>query len=286
MTKPAFTTGLVGLLLAVLAVSAAATSPWTREPGHGYAQVAVYTILPYDRLVVNGTEEYRVGRELQDTTVEAYLEHGLAEGWTATAVVPWRWLEAGDVVDDPAFPLTIEEGSKAGLGNVRVGVRRRLARGAWSVAAGLDVEMPTADFDAATGLRTGIDAWSVVPGLAVGRGSARSYGSLHAGVALRSDGYSEQWRAGFEYGRRPFDRWWFVAGIEVVQSLRNGDRVPVPTNLETGLYLDEQGVVAPVLKTLYEIDPRWGVMATVQGGFAGDFVARSPFLGAAVFARY
>ncbi len=146
--------------------------------------------------------------------------------------------------------------------------------------------MPTADFDATTGLRTGVDAWTVVGGLAVGRGSARTYGSAHVGVALRSNGYSEQWRAGFEFGRRAFTRWWFVAGIEAVQSLRNGDRVPAATNLETGLYLDEQEVVAPVLKALYEIDPRWGVMGTVQGGFLGDFVARSPFLGAAVFARY
>ena len=282
--------------LAVLAtVPPAQAGPWTRPAGEGYVQAALYAILPYDE-VFGGEAPFVTSREMVDLTIEAYVEHGLTDAWTLLGAVPAKWVASGDAVAGRSLDVLPEEGSRLAPGAVRLGLRRALTRDGWVSAVQFDVELPTGTFDETTGLRTGIDGTALVPSVRLGRGGARSYGFAHFGVALRTGGYSEQIRAGFEYGRRVFGgEWLFVAGIEVVQSLRNeprrdtirdGERPDEITNLATALYLDEQEVIAPVLKAIRSFGGRWGVMGTVQGGFTGNQVARSPFLGFAIFAHY
>lgn len=288
-------TTLIASILVLLGGPALAGSPWTRAAGSGYVQAAFYVIPAHDELF--GSEDpFVTERRITDVTLEAYAEHGLTDGWTLLGAVPLKFLEAGDPSDAPSLVAGTEAGSLTALGNVRLGVRRAITRGAWVSAAQLDVEMPTGDFDAPTGLRSGIDGFAFVPSVSVGRGRARDYWFAHLGVAWRNRGYGEQLRAGVEYGRRVFgDDWLFVAGLEVLQSfdddgrrdaILGGARADELTNLATGLYVDDQEVVSPVLKAIYTVDPTWGASFTVQGGFAGKQVARSPFLGVAVFAIY
>jgi len=274
------------LVLALLAPTARAGSPWSQESGEGYAQAAFYWILPYDELFA-GDDVFVTSREITDITLEAYLEHGIADAWTMIAAVPFKQLDAGSAVDGATVPVLPDEGSVSALGALRLGVKRQLTGGAWASAMQLDVELPTGSLDDATGLRSGIDGTAWVPSFSVGQGLANGYWFAHAGVAIRDEGYSEQFRGGFEYGRRAFgDRWLFVGGIEIVDSFRNGNRTVEPTNAASGLYLDRQEVVAPVLKAIYRAGAGWGVSGTVQGGFDGHLIARSPFLGIAVFTNY
>lgn len=274
------------LALVLVATAAHAGSPWSQSPGAGYAQAAFYWIPAYDELF-GADDVFVTSREITDMTLEAYVEHGVFDGWTVIGALPFKLLDAGSAVDEATLPVLPDEGSVSTLGAVRLGVKRQLTGGAWASAAHLDVELPTGSLDDATGLRSGIDGTAWIPSVSVGQGRARGYWFAHAGVAIRDDGYSDQFRGGFEYGRRAFgDRWLFVGGIEIVDSFRNGERAVEPTNAATGLYVDRQEVVAPVLKAIYETDAGWGVSGTMQGGFDGYLIARSPFLGVAVFTKY
>lgn len=280
---------LVGLLgPAVAAPVARARSPWTPERGHGYAQAALYAIAPYDRVITDSGDEFDTGRTLTDLTLEFYVEHGLTRDWTLIVVAPFKFLDAGDLNPDASIsPTTIESGSLAAPGNLRLGIRRALARGDWNAALQLDVEAPTGAFREETGLRTGYDAWSIAPVLGVGRGTERGYWYAYAGGGWSGNDYSSSWRVGIEGGRRSAGgRWWWIGALEALQSFHDGDRVEAPTNLETGLYVNDQEVLAPVIKVLYRASARWGVQATVQGGITGNFVARSPFVGLALSTEY
>lgn len=280
----------VALLLCLLlpASTAEARSPWTRARGDGFAQAALYAIAPYDRVITESGDEFETARTLTDLTLELYAEHGITDAWTLVAVVPFKRLDAGDpnpAVD--AGTAGIESGSLTAPGNVRLGLRRSLARGAWTAAVQLDVEAPTAEFHRGTGLRSGYDAWSMAPVVSLGRGQERSYWYAFAGGGWRGNGYSNFWRAGIEGGRSSGGgRWWWIGSLEVLQTLHDGDRIDPPTNRATALYVDEQEVVAPVLKVLRRVNGRWALQGTLQGGITGNFVARSPFVGLAVFTEY
>lgn len=281
---------LVALLLCLLflATTAEARSPWTRARGDGFAQAAFYAIAPYDRVITESGDEFETARTLTDLTMELYAEHGITDTWTVVAVVPFKHLDAGDPNPEiSADTPPTEAGSLTALGNIRLGLRRSLARGTWNVAVQLDVEAPTAEFRTGTGLRSGYDAWSAVPVVSVGRGRDHSYWYAFAGGGWRGNGYSNFWRAGIEGGRSSGKgRWWWIGSLEILQTLHDGDRLDPTTNVATALYVDEQEVVAPVFKVLHRVSERWGLQGTLQGGFTGNFVARSPFVGLAVFAEY
>jgi hypothetical protein len=143
----------VGVLLLIVATPAAAGSPWTREQGRGFVQLAGYSIGPYETLFRSSGDDFRTGREIRDDTVELYAEHGLTSRWTLVGTLPWKRIEAGDPVADPTLsPATVAAGSRSTPGNAELGVRRKLVDGGFVLSGQLDLELPTGSFDEATGL--------------------------------------------------------------------------------------------------------------------------------------
>ena len=167
MPIPTHVPGGVLLASALLAATATTTStataqsPWAQESGGGFVQLAAYSI-QYDKLFRSSGSDFRTSREIRDVTAELYGEYGVGEDWTLIGRVPLKFLDAGDPVPESTLPLTIQQGSFTAFGNVEFGVRHQFVQteGGFVVAAQFDVELPTSDFDEATGLRSGYDAFT------------------------------------------------------------------------------------------------------------------------------
>lgn len=278
---------MVGLAILMSLPAKAAANPWAKPKGEGFFQLSYYTIGPYDRLFQDSGGDFRLGREVTDASVEAYLEYGVTDAWTVVGVLPFKATETGDPVSDPTItPPTIAAGTFDRSGNMRVGARRQFVNGKYVLSGQFDVELPTGDFAPETGLSTGYDAYTFTPSVAAGKGWTRAYVYGYLGVDLRTNDFSSSWRTGFEGGYRFFGRLWLIGLLDVVGSFENGDIVLPQANLETGLYVNDQEYVAYGAKALIEITRKIGLQFTYYTAASGNNVASSPLSGFGVFVKW
>ncbi len=277
------------LLLAALAIvqrTASAQSAWTQPEGGGFVQLSLTTVGPYDELFQRKGPDFRTGRDITESTLQVYGELGLTEDWTFIGIVPVKFLDAGSSVSNPSItPTTIEDGENRALGNVTVGLRKQLHSGSYAVAAQLDVEAPTGEFEKSTGLSSGYDAFTFLPTLNVGRGFGRAYAQGYVGAAFRTDGFSDDYRVGGEAGYRITDTFLLAGTFALVDSRSNGDVTLDPTNLETGLYVDQQEYTSFGLKGLVDLSDTFGIQAALGTAADGNNVAKAPYLSIGVYFR-
>jgi len=118
----------------------------------------------------------RTGREITDSTLELYGEYGISDHPTLVGSLPFKIQEAGDKVANPTIsPISISSGSLSRLGNLRVGVRRKFIDNKIIFSGQFDLKLPTGTFD-------------------------------ELGFGLRTDDFSNDWRACIESGVRLFGR--------------------------------------------------------------------------------
>jgi hypothetical protein len=276
------------LLAAILATSSVnAKSPWTQDKGGGFVQLSWYGIGPYERLFQSSGDDFRLNREITDSTVQAYGEFGLTDRWTLVTSVPFKLLDAGDLVTDPTLqPTTIQSGSVSNIGNLVIGGRRSFIDKGYVLSAQFDLELPTGSFDEQTGLSSGYDAYTLTPAVGAGKGWKRAYVYGYLGFGLRSDDFSSDVRGGVEGGYRFFGRLWLIGLLDIVSSFENGDVLLPRANLETGLYVNNQEYVAYGVKALIDVTERFGIQLTYYTAAQGNNVANSPLSGFGLYYKW
>ena len=173
-------------------------------------------------------------------------------------------------------PVTITEDTVTSLGNIQLGARYKLYSKKFILTAGLNIEANTSDYDEASGIRTGADAWSFSPIINFGAGFGRSYLQAFTGIQLRTNDYSHNFRFGIEYGYKLLSRLWLAAFVDITQSLKNGDiRLP-SQNFETGLFVNDQEVIATGIKAIFELNDQSGLTFGYGGAVSGVAVPKSP----------
>lgn len=256
-----------------------AQSAWTQPEGEVFLQASLTNIGPYDTLYRRSGPDLVTGREITETSLELYGEYGLSDAWTLVGNLPLRSVDAGDLVSGATLqPVTIEEGSLSALGNVLVGLRRSFSNGDTAIAGQLDLELPTGSTDAATGLATGLDAFTFRPWVSVGRGFGKTYAQAHLGLSLRTDSYSHDWRLGGEVGYQFTERLLIAGTLDLVDSFQNGSVSLDPRRLETGLFVDQQEYLSPGIKGLWQFGEHFGLSASLRGAITGNNVPKAPFL--------
>ena len=134
-------------------------------------------------------------------------------------------------------------------------------------------------------VQEGYDAFTFQPRVSIGKGWERAYLFGYGGFGLRTDDFSSFWRLGVEGGYRFFDRLTLAAFSDVLQSFEDGDVELPTTNLETGLYVNDQEWASLGLKALFDITQSFGVQATVHGALSGNNVPRAPLVGLGVYLK-
>ena len=144
-----------------------AQQAWTKEKGKFYGQIGT-SFLTYKQLL-NGktkpTEWTNINAKISDITVQAYGEYGITDKLTVSAQLPIRLLSIKDIV----APNTLTAGTLTSLGNIQAALTANFYNKDGIVISGkANVGLPTAKYNAPTGLRTGFDATIIEPSLLVG----------------------------------------------------------------------------------------------------------------------
>ena len=254
-----------------------AQSPWVQPAHNLYAQISINMIPEYDRIYLRGGSELHLSRNYSDMTVQGWFEYGFLSNTTLILSLPFKILEAGDAVPEfNSIPVT-QSGSLIAQGNIEFGIRHSLLTQRILLSAQILFELKTSIYDKPTGLRSGYDAWGMIPVISIGYGKEKYYGFAYSGAGFRTNSYSSFLRAGLEGGYKIISQSWIVGFIDVTRSLRDGSYNPSVNNLSTALYIDNQEYVAWGIKTIVTLSQnKYGFVATFAGAFSGNNVAKSP----------
>ncbi|MEM6685181.1 MAG: transporter, partial [Bacteroidota bacterium] len=205
-----------------------AQSPWTQEKGKFYTQLSFTTISNYDEIF--GDPDYSTDREITDNTLQLYGEYGLTNKTTLLVNLPIKFISTGDAVGGNAF---ITEESTSSFGNISVGLRHQFYKKKWIISGQLNVEANTGTFEAASGIRTGRDAWTFTPTINFGRSFDKFYIQAFTGVDLMTNNYSNNFKIGGEIGTKVHSKIWLIGFVDIVNSFNDGDIALPIANLAT-----------------------------------------------------
>ena len=265
--------------LSVLASGQAlAQSAWTRPAGETLLQFSIERIGPYDEVFQDHGPDFVPGREITQTALATYAEYGLKDDLTLIGSLAIQFLDTGSLNANATIPVpTITSESETKLGNLVLGLRQQLADDDYALAAQLAFELPTGSLDRSSGLSSGLDAFTFLPTLSVGRGFGKSYAQAYLGAGLRTNDYSSDWRLGAEYGYR-FDKLQLAFNVDLVETLLAGSENSGASNEQTALYVDQQEYLAFGFKGSYPLSPGVDLQAAARFAASGKNVAKSPFI--------
>jgi hypothetical protein len=267
-----------------LVFSVWAQSPWTQKPNEIYGQISLNIVSGYDELYLKGGEKIATERKISDLTLQGWLERGMSQSSTILLSFPVKILNAGDLVSsDNPDPLT-KKGSLTAPGNLRLGWKQQAIQNGLTMAGQLWLEMPTGKYDNDTGLRTGYDAWTLIPSLNLGTSGTGWYTYGYFAFGYRSNDYSDFLQATGEAGYQIMSKLSIAVYIDWLHSLKNGSRIDPANNLRTGLYVNDQEYFAFGIKLYGKvISPKIGIALGFAGAFSGNFVPRVPAFNLALY---
>ncbi|MEQ8301880.1 MAG: hypothetical protein RIB47_00720 [Cyclobacteriaceae bacterium] len=272
------------VLITILAFASHGQSPWVAEKGSGYAQLGFTTIGPYSSLYLSDGGSYNLTREVTDRTVQLYGEYGLGNNTSILSSIPIKMMETGEIKNLVATPNA--QGSFTTLGNLQLAARHNFINSKVVFSGQLTAELPTAGYDEATGLRGGLDAFSIIPRLSIGKGLNKFYGYLSSGVAIRTNDYSSDFRLSGEVGYKLIDRVYLILVLDVVENFENGNAVISDNQLQTGLYLNNQSFFAYGFKGSIGFTDNIGITGAYYGASSGNVVAKSPSVNFGVYFKW
>lgn len=107
------------------------------------------------------------------------------------------------------------------------------------------------------------------------------YTSAYAGFNNRTNGFSDEWRAGLEVGYTVKQKLTFITKLSVVQSFFNGSE-SVPSN---GIFSNNTEYVSPEIEVAYSVNQRWGFSFSAGGALAARNILAAPNYGVGIFLK-
>ena len=267
---------LTKLLFLFISISVFSQGPWTQEKGKFYTQFSFTTIPGYSTLF--GDPEFNIDGKISDNTLQFYSEYGLTNNTTLIINLPLKAISFDQDVICVTAPCPSLKHNEFSLGNIEIGLKHNFYNKDWLLSGQISVEANTSNFDANSGIRTGYDAFTFTPLFIAGKGFRNKYLQTFIGANIRTNNYSSNFKIGGEYGGKIGKKIWLIGFIDIVKSFKNGNIVLPASNLATGLYVNDQEYGGFGLKSIYEINNKFGLNAGFGGAFFGDNVAKAPAL--------
>ncbi|HNP08017.1 MAG TPA: hypothetical protein PKN99_10335, partial [Cyclobacteriaceae bacterium] len=260
-------------------------SPWVAEKGKGYAQLGYTTIGPYSDLFLSDGSSYSLTREVSDQTIQLYGEYGVGPSTSILAVLPIKLLETGSQIVNAA-PIPNAAGSFSTIGNIQMAVRHNFVNDKVTLSGQMTLEVGSAGYDEATGLRGGLDATSFIPSISIGKGFTNFYFYAGIGSAFRTNDYSSDFRFGAEAGYQVLKRIYIIGVLDIVENFENGNAVETINQLQSGLYLNNQSYFAYGIKGIIGFNDSIGLTGAFYGAGSGNLVAKSPSLNVGFYFKW
>ncbi|MFY9242319.1 MAG: hypothetical protein WAO74_04760 [Polaribacter sp.] len=260
-----------------------AQSPWTQEKGRFFTNLSFSTISGYNTLF--GDPNYNTERTISDRTFQLYGEYGLSEKTSLLFSIPLKSIETGAPTAGTNFVPITTANSETSFGNINLGIKHNFYNDGWVLSGQFNVDANTGKYDAASGIRTGYDAWSFTPLFLAGKSFGKNYFQSFIGADIRTNDYSSNFKIGGELGRKITQNIWLIGFVDVSKSFNNGNVILPQENILTGLYVNNQEYAAYGLKGILEFSD-FGVTASFGSAFSGNNVPQKTAFSFGIFNRF
>ncbi len=269
------------LLILLTTTLAQAGGGWPQPKGGGFLKLGQNMIIADQFYQPNG--ELTDIRTISLFTTSLYGEYGITDRLTAVAYVPFFVRSTLNREEDPAGELVSEGDFINSVGDTNLGLKYGiLTDGPVVVSVGLTLGLP---LGSTSGGETGI--------LQTGDGefnqlitveASRSFGSLYTTALLgfnnRTEGFSEEFRYGFEAGYR-FGK--LIAQLRLfgVESFENGDMQPGGGG--NSIFANNTEFLSVTPEIAYNLTEKLGVSVSAGFALSGKRILADPNYGVGVY---
>lgn len=271
------------ILFCLFAFSGYSQQAWNKKKGSGYFQVGGSS-LTYDGIFDNNFERVELGRKVNQTIIAGYGEYGFSDKLMGTVFIPYQMVSTGEL--NPEYTgIALPKSSLGALGNVDLALTYNLfKKNSLTGAAKLGFMLPTASEEESSGLRTGYDANAIKPSFLLGKGTAKYFSSIEAGVKIFNNDFPAQLQVDFQLGKKflKSKKLFLILGLNSVTML-GGERTAQEVaeqdgnSIYTGLYLSNTEYYTWNFKAGYKLPKNFYLWASMGGGTAKN-VGLAPVL--------
>jgi len=280
---------LVGSLLLLSNNHINAGGPWVKKKGTSYIKLSEWFIVFDEHYNDTGLIDPNVTTGIYNTFL--YAEYGLTN--RLTGVVNANLLSRNfmnNIRSNTTSEIIIPGEAINSIGDIDVGLKYGLTNPSapFVAAASITLGLPTG----VTGkgdlgnLQTGDGEFNQIlrldggKGFNIGKGSA--YTSVYAAFNNRTNGFSDEFRAGAELGWQVIpSRLWISGKFNLIRSLKNGDSAETVTS--TSIFANNTEFTSLGVEANLYVTPKFGLSASYTGALDGRIIAAAPSYSAGIF---
>ena len=276
--------------LMVLPLSVKAGGPWTQEKGKAYLKLSEWWMVFDQHYTDEGLIDPNVTTGIFNTFL--YAEYGVTDRFTTIfngAIFSRNYMN--NLVSGTTGQVLVEGEAVNAMGDIDLGLKYRLTgkESSIPISATLFFGLPTGVTGAGKqgNLQTGDGEFNQILQLDAGKGfsfgpKTAGYVSLNVGFNNRSNGFSEEFRYGIEYGTGFFNqKLWLIARLFGIESFKNG--ATAENISSTSIFANNAEYTSISLECNYYISSKVGVSASAAGAFRGEIIAAAPSYSLGVF---
>lgn len=282
---------LLTLVFVVISISLSiAGGPWPQAKGKGYFKLSESWIVFNQHFAADGSLASNTRTGIFNSNF--YGEYGITNNLTGIVNGPFLTRNfMDDVLSATTGEVLIPSEAVNTFGDIDLGLKYGVKVSGLEipVSATLIFGLPTGKMTAGTNnnLQTGDGEFNQLLQIDAGGGfnlseKVNSYVSAYVGFNNRTNGFSDEFRYGLEYGVGFMDRkLWIIGRIGGVESLKNGEETAPPAFIS--LFSNNTAYNSFSIETAYYITKRVGVSASFAGAFTGALIAAAPTYSVGVF---
>lgn len=267
-----------------------AGGPWPQQKGKGYFKLSESWIIFDQHFTDAGLLDPNVTTGIFNTNF--YGEYGITDKLTGIVNGPFFTRNyMNNLVSATTGEILVPGEAVNALGDIDLGLKYGVKVSSLEipVSATLILGLPTGTPSAGTqgNLQTGDGEFNQMLQIDAGAGfnltqKINSYFSTYVGFNNRTNGFSEEFRYGLEYGLGFMNRkLWVIGRIGGVESFKNG--ATAATTTSTSLFANNTEYTSFSVETAYYVTKRVGFSASYAGAFRGEIIAAAPTYSVGVF---
>ncbi len=274
----------------ILANTVFAGGPWTKPQGTYYFKLSEWWTIFDQHYTDNGQIDPNVTTGVFNTSI--YLEYGLTDRFTGIVNAPLFSRNFMNNIRSATNESIIESGDAINsLGDIDLTLKYSLTRPGTRIPIALSIGLGLPTGKVAGGrqenLQTGDGEFNQFLQLDAGTGfkitkNIPGYFSTYIGFNNRTNGFSDEFRYGFELGAGVFNnKLWISSRVTAVESFKNGETAETITS--TSIFANNTEFLSVGIEASYYVTSKFGISAGIASAVRGEIIAAAPSYSVGIF---
>ncbi|MEM7162552.1 MAG: hypothetical protein AAF487_08960 [Bacteroidota bacterium] len=258
---------------------------WVKSKGTGYYKLYQWWTVFDQHYTDQGLIDPNVTMGLYNTSL--YAEHGLSDRITLQANIPlFSRNIMNNLVSSNTGNILAEGDALNSIGDIDLGFKYGFNQSKTPIAVTLMLGLPTGNElgGIMENLQTGDGEFNQILRFDISRSfqikKLNTYFNAYSGFNNRSEGFSDEFRYGFELGSS-FNKYSGNVKVFAVESLKNGDST-IGAN-STSVFANNSEFSAVAIEGAYAVTDKFGLSLGFSYAFRGEIIAAAPSYSIGVF---